>query len=357
MGVGQSIKMWKDLEKLRIWQIIGTIELMGGVQSDSLKGIASRSCRLMPIHMSRFRRTKLRNKGKVTPARSAVHDSVVLPFMRQFIPDVSQALGFLSPKMQGLGSRVAVALGGTIATIALGFSDPAAALTTRQVAEKLANIPVYGVVSQQGDQVIVLQEVQTNEETDQSVIFSRFYLNSNEAEAWLQALRSSQSDLPANATVERFSLGYVYCMSQEGETDSCDLEGVNAQALGELNFIYLPEQAQRAAALDILQSQGVSQDQIPSVFVPIFLARLNMPDREPQIHPILYLGIDDLQRDVANAKAANPELADLQVEVFMISLDQVIQLLKQDNPSLEAIEFMPLGGIPDNTQGAPATTP
>ena len=230
---------------------------------------------------------------------------------------------------------------------------PGWALTTQQVAEKLGGVPVYTMGILDGNQVTFLQESITPEGGEE-VRISRVYLNIADAQNDLNELKANNSELPANVSIATVSLGEVYCISQQNQADRC--EGQPAGPEEPPAFVYFPDRQQLSEAVTILQEQGVNLGENTPLFVPLFLAQFQRPGEEPRTVPAIYFSIDNLQADLETAKQQQPELANIDINVQVTTLDRVIQQLKvQDDPDLGLVQFVPLQ--PTRVQSNGGTAP
>ena len=217
---------------------------------------------------------------------------------------------------------------------------PGWALTTQQVAEKLGGVPVYTMGILEGNQVTFLQESIT-QESGESIRVSRVYLKMEDAQNDLNQLKANNSELPANVSIATVSLGEVYCISQQNQTDRCTGQAPSTEEPPA--FIYFPDRAQLTQAVGMLREQGVDLGENTPLFVPLFLAQFQRAGEEPRTVPAIYFSVDNLQTDLNTAKQNQPELANVNINVQVTTLDRVIQQLKaQNDPDLGLVQFVPL---------------
>jgi hypothetical protein len=245
----------------------------------------------------------------------------------------------------------------TILGASLFSAGSAFALTTQQVAEKLASIPVYTMGILQGERVTFLQETLTKE-GGQEFNISRIYMNPKDAQQDLEALKSGKTQLPPNVAVAQVSLGEVYCISQQNQAkpvDRCDQQPQTPELPPA--FIYFPDRGQLNQAIDMLKKQGVQIDDKTPLFVPLFLAQFKAAGQPPRTAPAIYFSLNNLQTDIATAKTQQPkELANVDISVQVTTLARVLEQLKaQDSPDLKLVEFVPQR--PDNETPAQPGTP
>ena len=235
---------------------------------------------------------------------------------------------------------------------AVGFASlvfsaaPGWALTTQQVAEKLGEVPVYTMGILEGNKVTFLQESIT-QESGESIRVSRVYLKMEDAQNDLNQLKANNSELPPNVSIATVSLGEVYCISQQNQSDRCTSQPATTEEPPA--FIYFPDRAQLTQAVGILREQGVNLGENIPLFVPLFLAQFQRPGEDPRTVPAIYFSVDNLQADLNTAKRNQPELAQVNINVQVTTLDRVIQQLKaQNDPDLGLVQFVPLrSGTPN----------
>jgi len=227
---------------------------------------------------------------------------------------------------------IALVMGGLGANSAL-------ALTNQEIAQKLAGIPVYTMGVLQGDQVTFLQESLAQQD-GQSVRISRVYLSEADAREDLNALRANQAELPSNVDVAKVSLGEIYCISQQNQSDPCQAPAPSTEEPPA--FVYFPDRQQFTQALAMLESQGVQWEPSMPMFVPLFLAQVQVPGENPRTIPAIYFSVNNLQSDIATLKSQQPQLANVEIQVEMTTLGRVIEGLKtQTDPNLNLIQFVP----------------
>lgn len=249
-----------------------------------------------------------------------------------------------------VAAGIALVMGG----LGAGSAD---ALTTQQIAEKLARIPVYTMGVLQGDQVTFLQE-SIPQENGQSVRISRVYLSEADARNDLNDLKANQAQLPTNIDVAKVSLGEVYCISQQNQSDPCQSPAPSTEEPPA--FVYFPDRTQLTQAVSMLQSQGVQLGENTPLFVPLFLAQFQIPGQEPRTIPAIYFSVNNLQADLETAKTQQPQLANVTINVQVTTLDRVIEQLKtQNDPNFNLVQFVPQrsdGDAPPQTN-TPANQP
>ncbi|MFZ9737196.1 MAG: Tic22 family protein [Prochlorotrichaceae cyanobacterium] len=239
-----------------------------------------------------------------------------------------------------LAAGIALAIG------VLG-ADSALALTTQEIADKLARVPVYTMGILAGEQVTFLQE-SIAQENGEAVRVSRVYLNEADAANDLQDLKANNAGLPGNVEIAQVSLGEVFCISQQTQSEPC----TNTPPSNEVPpaFIYFPDRQQLTQAVSRLQEQGVELGDNTPLFVPLFLAQFQVPGQEPRTVPAIYFSIDNLEADIAAAKTEQPQLANVDISIQVTTLARVIQQLKsQNDPDLNRVEFVPLRSTQSST--------
>lgn len=242
---------------------------------------------------------------------------------------------FSARVVTGIAAGVALAIG------ILG-GEAAQALTTQEIAEKLARVPVYTMGILQGDQVTFLQE-SISQENGEPVRISRVYLNPEDAQNDLNELKANNTELPANVAVAQVSMGEVYCISQQNQSDPCDSPSPSSTTEEPPAFIYFPDRQQLTQAVSRLEQQGVELGENTPLFVPLFLAQFQVPGQEPRTVPAIYFSVDNLQEDIAVAKTEQPQLANVDISIQVTTLARVLEQLKsQTDPDLNLVEFVPL---------------
>jgi hypothetical protein len=231
-------------------------------------------------------------------------------------------------------------LGGAMVGALVALPLPAWSLTTTQVAEKLGSIPVFTIGVLQGNNVTFLEEpIQTQDGKEVSI--SRIYLNPQDAAADLNQIKTDNPSLPAGVDIARISLGEVFCLSQQSESQPCDQ--TQSQPGEPPAFVYFPDRTQLTTAIDLLKSQGTEIGDTTPLFVPLFFTRIQMPNQQPRTVPIIYFGIEDLRRDINEAKQTTPELSNAQFDIQVTTLSRVIeQMTSQEAQGMDQIRFIPL---------------
>ena len=239
-----------------------------------------------------------------------------------------------------MGKTLNHLIGAGIALVMGGWGASAAeALTNQQIADKLARVPVYTMGVLQGDQVTFLQET-IPLENGQSMRISRVYLNEADARNDLDELKANQAQLPSNVDVAKVSLGEVYCISQQNQSDPCQTPAPSPEPPPA--FVYFPDRVQLTQAVSMLKSQGVELGPNTPLFVPLFLVQFQAPGQEERTIPSIYFSFNNLQADIEIAKTQQPELANVDINVQVTTLARVIEQLKtQTDPNLDLVQFVP----------------
>lgn len=205
------------------------------------------------------------------------------------------------------------------------------ALTPEQIVQKLNRIPVFTIADGQGAP-LVAQPPNGQKGNPAAGVF----ISQKDAQAFLDRLKTQNSDLAKNVKVVPVSLAEVYQLEQKNQ-------GKNSQ----VDFVYVPTKQQVEAATAILKQSGQKIDQFPGT--PLFAARagkdkdkgfLTIQQGNQSLIP-MFFDKEQLQNLLDRFKQQQPALAataDIQVYPLEGLLDA---MQKQQDPQLEKIVIVP----------------
>lgn len=228
--------------------------------------------------------------------------------------------GFLR-KLMTLG-----VLGGMGLGVAMGTPQMALALSSEAIAEKLAPVPVFMILDQDGRSLTANVETENNGEVSVPIVF----ISVTAAESFLAEARAENAPIGEAGQVAILSLGALY---QEATTQLSSGQGL----------AYIPASESVAAAEAIANGQDFRG-------VPLFAA-VNLETNQylfttEGVLPV-YFSIADLQATLAPLLESNPELQDV-IGVEVLTLEGLIAGMESNDRELDQLlERVRL--IPDST--------
>jgi nickel transport protein len=226
-------------------------------------------------------------------------------------------------------SKVWSLVGGALLSSSLFGATAVLALPDAQVEEKLRPIPVFAIADSQGAPLVAAPQQGENRPPVAGVFISQ-----QDAQAFLNGLRTRQPQLAQGVQVVPVSLGEVYKMERAGRNQANRLE-----------FALVPVQVQVNSALTLLRQGGQQVQEFNGV--PLFYATggqdngyLTIQQGNQQVIP-LFFKKEDLLVLLENFKKQQPALA-ASVNIRVVNLEGVIQTLQEKNdPQLNQIVFIP----------------
>ncbi|MCS6814078.1 MAG: hypothetical protein NZ772_11005 [Cyanobacteria bacterium] len=255
-------------------------------------------------------------------------------------------------------SKVWGLVGGALISSSVLGVTVALALPDAQVEEKLRPIPVFAIADANGAPLVATPPQGENRPPVAGVFISQ-----QDAQAFLDGLRTRNPQLAQGVRVVPVSLGEVYKMERAGRNQANRLE-----------FALVPVKVQVDSAIALLRQSGQQVQEFNGV--PLFYATggrdngyLTIQQGNQQVIP-LFFKKEDLQALLDNFKRQQPALAS-SVAIRVVNLEGVIQTLQEKNdPQLNQIVFIPSresleyvrslqsgGGQPSRSQQPPQPSP
>ncbi|MBD2186471.1 hypothetical protein H6S82_30025 [Planktothrix sp. FACHB-1355] len=217
----------------------------------------------------------------------------------------------------------------------------ALALTQEEIVQKLRPIPVFIVANPQSGELLVgrvnNQQGGNGANAQNNVSVARIFVSQQDAQAFLNKLRTERPELGRNMQVIPRSLGELYQRAQENKNQS-----------ERLVFDVVPVQQQVDSALALLRQSGQQDKNFDGV--PLFIARggpdkgyitMQVPEMgEQQIIPVFF-SKEDAQNMLNQFKQQNPQQAS-NADIQVVNLEGVIQtLLSKNDPWLNQLMLVP----------------
>lgn len=229
----------------------------------------------------------------------------------KFLRDWSLRLGLVSGAMAG---------------VLLGMTSNSLALPQAEIIQKLQQVPVFTVANENGAPLVA------SGENDSRV--AGVFISQQDAQEFISRLKKDNPELGAQVQVVALSLGRVYQLDQENES----------QANG-LDFTYVPMEEEVESALSLLQQQGQQVENFSGV--PLFIARGGenqgylMVERDGQQIIPVFFEKQQLQQMVDQFKQDQPQQA-RSVQIDVITLQSMLQTFQeQDDEQLRQVILVP----------------
>lgn len=227
-------------------------------------------------------------------------------------------------------SAVLSLVGGALLGPSISGNMAALALPKDQVLQKLRAVPMFTIADAQGAP-LVASAPGANGQKNTPV--AGVFVSQQDAQTFLNGLKTKNPDLAKNVKVMPVSLAEVY-----------ELSLANKNKPDGLTFAFVPTQQQVASAVEILKQSGQKVERFNGV--PVFIARggkakgyLTVKRGNQQIIP-LFLKKEELQNMVQRLKQQQPDLAS-SVDIQVVNLEGVIQTLTDsNNKELEEIAIV-----------------
>ncbi len=222
-------------------------------------------------------------------------------------------------------------VGSVVASSLIMAGSRAMALTTEQVLAHLRTVPVFAITDAQGAPLVASPSGE-----QQAAPVTAVFISQQDAQSFLEGLRTSQPELGNSVQVVPVSLAEVYqlAVSANGSQDD------------PLEFTFVPIRTEVSTAITLLQQQDPEVQEFEGV--PLFLARSSATDGgyltvrqgEQQFIPVFFKR-DELQAVLQRLSTEQPELAS-QMTVQVINLENLIETMRtSDDPGLERIQLVP----------------
>jgi hypothetical protein len=206
---------------------------------------------------------------------------------------------------------------------------PAIALSEDQVMEKLKPVPVFTITNAEGSPLVA-----TPQSSKDKLPVAGAFISQQDAQAFLDNLKSKNPELAKNVKVVPISLAEIYKLSQKDKAKP-----------DYLNFAYVPMKNQVDLALATLKQSDPKATEFNGV--PLFVARggkekgyLTIQQGNQQVIP-LFFKKEELQALLDRFKQQQPDLA-ATIDIQVLNLEGVIQTLKTgNNPQLNQLLLIP----------------
>jgi Tic22-like family len=202
-----------------------------------------------------------------------------------------------------------------------GMANPALALTTEQVSEKLTGVPVYVISSTEG---LVLISTDQEGQTSEPSLF--VFMSEQDATTFLTKANENNPEFAPNAQVTLTSLENLY-----KETQATDSEQP-------LRLTYFPEET------EVTEASAVNAEYRGGV--PLFYAQFEdgslvpVPQGEDAIYPMFFSSAD-LEAQLANLAQTDPE-ARAAITIGVLPLEIMLQEMQsEDYETLQRIRLLP----------------
>jgi hypothetical protein len=237
---------------------------------------------------------------------------------------------------------------GAMASVLWGMTASTLALPQSQIIEKLKQVPVFTVANEKGAPLVA--------SGDDNSRVTGVFMSQKDAKEFVNKLKKENPELGKKVQVVALSLGRVYQLDKQNESQSNGLD-----------FTYVPMEEEVKSALSVLKQQGQEVDNFGGV--PIFLARggenqgyltVKRGDGEPVIP--MFFEKEQLQQMISKFKEDQPQNAN-SVKIDVTTLESVLQTLEEKNneqlkqvvlvPSKESMQFIQSVSEQNSPQNSP----
>ncbi|MBC8121658.1 MAG: hypothetical protein H7Y22_07465 [Gemmatimonadaceae bacterium] len=213
---------------------------------------------------------------------------------------------------------------------------PAFALTEEQVADKLNAVPVFTIMDQKGNPLIIT--VQDKDKKDQSVL--PFFLDQKQVQDTYSNIQKREANLAKDSQISVISLGQAYKLIREEQKNKDS----------KIAFQFLSDAKTVDYALEVFKKSETTAKSFPGI--PVFYAvgsdEKNKSkgfvtfEKDGKQYVPLFFDEKDIQRNVDELKKTKPELAK-QMSVEVAPLDSVIgtMLAGKNDKEFEKLTFVP----------------
>lgn len=232
-------------------------------------------------------------------------------------------------------ATLALASGALLSASAVGWQG-AWALSEDEIVEKLAAIPVFVIVDDEGRSLTANVTTEADTEVSVPVVF----LHGFDAETFLSSAQAEEAAFAEGAQIALLSLGSLY----EEASDQLDTSA-------SLVYVATPQEVAAASSIAQLEENETFRG------VPLFAA-VNLENGQYLLYaddtlPVFF-SLADLQAQVGPYVEANPELQET-IGVEVLTLEGLLQGMESDDPDLdqllELVQFIPSSTTINYLQG------
>lgn len=203
------------------------------------------------------------------------------------------------------------------------------ALPAEQIIQKLRPVPVFTIANSQGAPLVAAPP---NGQKGQPV--AGVFINQQDAQAFLNELKTKKPDIAKGVQVVPVSLAEVYQLNQS-----------NKNKPDGLGFAYVPSRQQVDTALALLKQGGQQVQNFNGT--PLFVARggkekgyLTIQQGNQSVIPMFFKK-EELQNLLDRFKKQQPDMAST-IEIQVLNLEGLMQVLQTKNdPQLNQIVLVP----------------
>jgi len=209
----------------------------------------------------------------------------------------------------------------------------ALALSNTQIDEKLRPVPVFTITDAAGAPLIASVPKQDEGQSGNDSV-AGIFISQQDAQAFVEQLKTRNPQLAASVRVIPVSLGEIYQLSQanKGKPD-------------EVKFAFVPAPQQVQSAKTVLQQTGQQVNEYSGV--PLFFARggaengyLTIQRNKQEVIP-LFFNKEELQEVVEGFKQQQPNLS-ATIKIEVVNLESVLEALRTGNdPFLNQLILVP----------------
>jgi Tic22-like family len=203
-----------------------------------------------------------------------------------------------------------------------GMINPALALTTEQVGEKLAGVPVYVISSESG--LLLISTNQEGQTTEPSLFV---FMTEQDASTFLAKANENNPEFAPGAQITLTSLENLYTEAQSADSEQ------------PLRLSYVPE------ATEVSQASELNTEYRGGV--PLFCAQFEdgslvpVPQENGEAIYPMFFSSADLQAQLANLEQTNPE-ARAAISIGVYPLEGILQKMQSDDDeTLARIQLLP----------------
>jgi len=217
---------------------------------------------------------------------------------------------------------------------------PVQALTIDEIKAKLGPVPVFTITDANGAPLVAT--VPAGEQSSETASVAGVFISRQDALKFVENLRSRNPELANSVRVTPVSLGEVYQMNEQGRNNPDDLQ-----------FAYVPVQAQVDSARAVMQENGRSPNEFNGV--PLFIAKggpddgyLTIQRGDEQVIPMFFYK-EDLQGMLTQFQQQQPDLIS-SVTIQVVPLEALLEAFRTDDdqfldriilvPPRETLEFL-----------------
>ncbi|MEG4045108.1 Tic22 family protein [Microcoleus sp. Pol17_C1] len=218
----------------------------------------------------------------------------------------------------------------------------ALALSNTEIDEKLRSVPVFVITDAVGAPLIATVPKQGEGQSGNDSV-TGIFISQQDAQAFIDRLKTTNPQLAASVRVTPVSLGEIYQLSQ-----------ANKGKPEEIQFSYVPAPQQVQLAKTVLQQTGQQVNEFNGV--PLFLARggpengyLTIQRNQQEVIP-LFFNKEDLQGMVDRFKQQQQPSVTATIKIEVVNLESVLEALRTEDdqfltqmiliPSRESLDFV-----------------